>query len=97
MRKSTFTPEYQAFCRLLVEAREQAGLSQHDLARLLRTRQDWVSRYEAGQRRLDVIQVWRIMRAVSLDPAAFMVKLNEELTVIEDSREVTVQGVSDGT
>src|SRR5689334_7309552 len=83
VRKTTFTPEYDAFCRLLIEAREEAGLSQHQLAKRLHTRQDWVSRYEAGQRRLDMVQVWRICRAIGIDPVEFMRRLSTEMAALE--------------
>jgi transcriptional regulator with XRE-family HTH domain len=43
------------------------GLSQVDLARRLRRPQSFVSKYESGQRRLDLIELRAISRALGVD------------------------------
>lgn len=57
MQKSTFTPEYAAFCKLLREHRERAGLSQVELAKKIDETQSYVSKVERGERRIDLIQL----------------------------------------
>ena len=55
MPKSIFTPEYDRFRLLLIQARKTAGLTQVELAERLRKPQSYVSKFERGERRLDVI------------------------------------------
>lgn len=58
---------YRVLVARLVEARKAAGLSQATLAKLLRRHQQFVSRYEIGERRLDVVEFIDIARALDLD------------------------------
>lgn len=57
---------------MLVDARKAAGLSQSSLADLLHRHQQFVSRYETGERRLDVVEFIDIARALALDPMTLM-------------------------
>ena len=57
MAKSIYTREYTAVTRLLRETREAAGLTQVELAEKLGQSQSFVSKYERGERRLDIIQL----------------------------------------
>ena len=59
--------EYQRFAQALAAARRQAGLSQYELADRLGADQSFVSKYESGRRRLDVIEFLRIMQAIGSD------------------------------
>ena len=52
--------DYLAVARLLKEARERAGLTQLDVAKQLGVPQSFVSKYESGERRLDLLEVRRI-------------------------------------
>ena len=79
LRKTTFTPEHATFVRLLVEARKAAGLNQSDLAKRLGTYRNFISQYEAGQRRLDIIQIIRICQAIGVAPDEFVKQLVESL------------------
>ena len=49
--------EYASFIRRLRAAREEAGLSQEQAARLLGRGQSFVSKCESGQRRVDVVEL----------------------------------------
>jgi len=53
--------------KALAHARERAGLTQQQLARLLRKPQSFVSNYERGQRRIDVLELIRIVEALRGD------------------------------
>ena len=64
--------EYQRFAQALAEARRQAGLSQYDLADRLGADQSFISKYESGRRRLDVIEFLRIMQAIGSDYREFL-------------------------
>ncbi len=76
MTQSVFTDRYKQFRLLLVEAREKAGLSQAQLAGKLSRPQSFVSKYECGERRLDVIEFEQIAHALEVgDPIRFLRKL----------------------
>jgi transcriptional regulator with XRE-family HTH domain len=60
--------EYVAVGSALADARERAGLTQQELARRLRKPQSFVSSYERGQRRVDVLELLRIVEALAGDP-----------------------------
>ena len=67
--KSLRSSEHRALCALLTESREQAGLSQTELARRLGKPQSFVSKYEGGERRLDLVEFVRVAHALGADPA----------------------------
>lgn len=58
------TPDYKAFRKRLREAREAADLSQQDVADLLSKPQTWVSKNEAGERRVDAVELARLARVL---------------------------------
>lgn len=64
--------EYRRFRHLLAEARRAAGLSQAELSRRLGRPQSFVSKYERGERRLDVVEFGRVARALQIDPLRFL-------------------------
>ena len=64
---------------LLKKIRQEAGLRQVDLAVSLGKPQSYVSKYESGERRLDVLEVRRVCRAVGLSLAEFSRRLEKGL------------------
>jgi len=52
---------------LLVAAREKAGLTQQQLADRLGKPQSFISKYEGGERRIDVIEFIAIADALDMD------------------------------
>lgn len=56
MRKSTHTSEYAALRERLPQIRERGGLSQRQLAVMLKVPHSWVAKVESGERRLDLIE-----------------------------------------
>jgi transcriptional regulator with XRE-family HTH domain len=70
--RSVFTQEYERFRRLLIDARKRSGLSQAALAEKLSRPQSFVSKYERGERRLDVIETGLVARALGVDPIEFL-------------------------
>ena len=69
MGKSIHTPEHQKLRELLIAARKRAGLTQAEVAELLGRPQSFVAKYEGGERRLDVIELIEVSRALNADPA----------------------------
>ena len=72
LTKSVFTPTYARFRELLIEAREHAGLTQAGLAERLSRPQSYVSKFERGERRLDVIEFLEVAKALRIDPFNLM-------------------------
>lgn len=70
--KTIHTPEQDAFCELMIAAREKAGLTQAKLAKRLKRPQSFVAKYEIGERRLDVIEFMKIIRVLRADPAKLL-------------------------
>ena len=59
-------------CRLLHEVRTDAGLSQEALAKKLAKPQSFVSKYESGARRLDLLELREVCRAMGISVADFV-------------------------
>ena len=72
------TDAYRKLRGLLVEARRSAGLTQADLASRLQRPQSFVSKYERGERRLDVVEFGEVAKALSVDPAKLLDKFYRE-------------------
>jgi transcriptional regulator with XRE-family HTH domain len=75
MAKSLHTSEYEAFRKLLLTVREEAGLTQLEVATRLSKPQSFVAKYEGGERRLDVIEFMEICEALKVDPNDLIIKL----------------------
>jgi transcriptional regulator with XRE-family HTH domain len=76
VKKSLYERSYAAFTKLLKEERRKAGLTQAMLAKKLRRPQSYVSKYERGDRRLDVIEFLEIARAIKFDPSEILQRLD---------------------
>ncbi|MDO8805528.1 MAG: helix-turn-helix transcriptional regulator [Elusimicrobiota bacterium] len=57
MKKAIYTKQYKELISRLKAARLKCGLNQVQVAKSLGTTQSHISKIEAGQRRLDVIQL----------------------------------------
>jgi transcriptional regulator with XRE-family HTH domain len=64
---STYREEYKRFVAVLRQLRLDAGLRQIDVAEALGVPQSFVSKYESGERRLDVIETARLARVLGTD------------------------------
>ena len=73
--KSLFSERYDRFREALIAARTSAALTQDEVARRLSRPQSFVSKYERGERRLDVIEFFDIARAVGFDALRFLRRL----------------------
>jgi transcriptional regulator with XRE-family HTH domain len=60
--RALHSPKYRAFVKRLIQAREQRGLTQAQVARALNRPQSFVSKCETGQRRVDVVELQEFAR-----------------------------------
>lgn len=63
---------------ILKQARLDAGLKQEELAALIDADQSFVSRYERGERRLDLIELDAICRACGLPMTELLARYQAE-------------------
>ena len=70
--KSIHSEAQKAFCALIVGARNDAGLTQKEVAKRLRTTQSFVAKYEGGERRVDVVEFITIAQAIGADPVRLL-------------------------
>lgn len=62
MGKSIRTKEYQSFAQKLKKARVQAGFTQVQVSKKLKRPQSYISKAEAGEQRLDIVELGRFAR-----------------------------------
>jgi len=65
--KSIHSEPYQRLLVLLIEQRKLASITQQQLSEALSRPQSFVSKYERGERRLDVIEFLEICRHLDAD------------------------------
>jgi transcriptional regulator with XRE-family HTH domain len=77
MTKTIYSREYEDFLRILRETRQEAGLTQDDLAKELKQTQSFVSKCERGERRIDVVELRHFCRAMKVPLATFARRLED--------------------
>lgn len=75
MEKSIYSAEYQRLCAVLRELRLESGLTQVQVAERLQEPQSFVSKYEAGERRLDVVELHHVAAALGSNVQAVVERL----------------------
>lgn len=80
MRKSIYSPELDAFRSLLRQLRLGAGLQQRELSERLGKPQSFVSRYESGQRRLDLLELRQICQVIGISLTEFVERFERTLS-----------------
>lgn len=79
MEKSIYTREYATVLQLLKQAREEAAITQIQMAKKLRLTQSLFSKMERGECRLDIIQLRRICNVIGMSLSTFVQRLETEL------------------
>lgn len=69
MPKSVYSEAYTTMVGVLVQCRQQNGVTQVELAERLKKPQSFISKIEQRQRRVDVIEFCAIARALGVDPS----------------------------
>ncbi len=83
MDKSIYTEQYSIFCRTLRLLREEAGLTQEEVAAKLRTTQTFISKCERGERRIDLVELRAWCEPLGLDLQAFVRRFDEACAIID--------------
>ena len=74
------TADRRVLLELLQSVRKEAGLRQEDLAAAIGRTQAYVSKYELGERRLDLLDLAAICDAVGLTLAGFCARFDARRT-----------------
>ena len=82
MEKSIYSRDYEAMLALLRDVRKDAKVTQIELAARLGATQSFVTKCERGDRRLDLVQVRTICRALGMTLPEFVEKLEQRLSVV---------------
>ena len=72
MAKAIFSKDHKYTIKQLKKARNEAGLSQIEVAKLLDKTQSHLSKIEAGQRRLDITQLKEFAKIYKKDLSFFI-------------------------
>jgi transcriptional regulator with XRE-family HTH domain len=75
MPRSSRSPRQARLQEILISSRAAAGLTQEDVARRLRRPRSFVSKYETGERRLDVVEFMEVAEAISFDASKLLAEL----------------------
>ncbi|MGJ8596781.1 helix-turn-helix domain-containing protein [Sulfitobacter sp.] len=81
MTKSLRSEGHIALIEALIEARKTKGISQAELAELLKCHQSFVARIESGQRRIDVPELVILSRALNADASVLLETVSRAVPV----------------
>ena len=79
MPKSIFSTGQEKLQKLLRQTRIDAGLNQVELAKKLNRPQSFVSKYESGERRLDLVELQEICKALKSSLTEFVKRFEKSL------------------
>jgi transcriptional regulator with XRE-family HTH domain len=72
MSKTIYSKEHKYIVKQLKKAREEASLSQEQVAKILNKTQSYISKIESGQRKIDVVQLKEFAKIYKKDIAYFI-------------------------
>lgn len=76
MQKSVYSTRYKRLLHALKNARVAAGLTQAEAAERLKKPQSFVSKCEAGERRIDVIELLEYCRIYNISAEYILAAIN---------------------
>jgi transcriptional regulator with XRE-family HTH domain len=77
MEKSIYSREQRRLADLLRQVRLAVNLRQEDLASKLEKPQSFVSKYESGERTLDLLELKQVCQALGIDLLDFVKRFEE--------------------
>jgi len=86
MRKSIQHPHQAILLTLLRDTRKQAGLKQAELSDRLSKPQSFVSKYEIGERRLDLVELREVCSAMEVSFSDFIAQFDERCNQLKYSK-----------
>ena len=72
MAKTIRSSGHEALREALIAARKTAGLTREQLAKRLKQHQSFVARVESGERRIDVVELIVLARALGADTVGLL-------------------------
>lgn len=69
MNRFRHSQQHDALRKMLIALRQKQNLTQKSLAERLKKPQSYVSKYEIGEKNIDVIEFIHITKALNSDPA----------------------------
>jgi len=75
--KTIYSVEYFELLLMLRKKRLAAGMSQKELAKRMGVKRSFVGKTERGERRIDLIELQAICRALGIDLTEFVTELQE--------------------
>ncbi len=79
MQKTIYLVEYRTLLRLLRTARQEAGITQEQIARKLSATQSSIGKIERGERRIDIIELRAFCSALGIDFLSFIEAFEREI------------------
>lgn len=83
MNRFLHSAPHAALRQLLITARKSKGLMQKDLASRLNKPQSYVSKYENGEKNIDVVELIEIIYALNENPKLFIENYLKEFNNIK--------------
>lgn len=82
--KTIFSDRYKQILETLVHARHECNFTQSELAAQLNKPQSYVSKYEHGERRVDVIELIEICRALQISATDLVEDIERDFKNAQD-------------
>lgn len=79
LSKTRLAREQAVVLALLREVRQEAGLRQRDVAARIGVPQSFVSKYESGERRLDIVELRALCAALGVSLSDFVDRLEKKI------------------
>jgi DNA-binding XRE family transcriptional regulator len=80
MGKSLRSTESEKLAALLRSVRSESGLTQAQVAERLEVPQSFVSKYESGERRLDLVELRQICKALGISLGDFVRRFEKDVS-----------------
>jgi transcriptional regulator with XRE-family HTH domain len=75
--KTIHSKQHKRLIELVTAERKQADIRQVQLAKKLKRTQTWISRFENGEQRLDVIELIDLAEAIGFDAPALIAAVQQ--------------------
>ena len=82
MPRTLGSPRHKALRDFIIEKRKKSGLTQHEVSDKLRLPQSFIASIETGQRRVDVVELLDLAKAIGFDPEGGLEATFESLSQV---------------